>query len=97
MCIVPCMITLLSKFATVKISSKILKAAKKTYQLFTFCCCVVCAHQLKISQKLGKPFRKINSRRIETFKMSASVGNMSKELNYKYLLIIKLQNKYYSR
>jgi len=58
------MITLLSKFATVKISSKILKAAKKIYQLFVFCCCVVCAHQLKISQKLGKTFRKIKSGKI---------------------------------
>jgi len=47
-----------NKFATVETSSKIQKAAKKTYQLFVFCCCVVCAHKLKISQKLAKPLEK---------------------------------------
>src|SRR6218665_2262553 len=46
------------KFATVETSSKIEKAAKKTYQPFVFCCCVVCAHKLKISQKLAKLLEK---------------------------------------
>src|SRR6218665_3939642 len=41
-------------FATVETSSKISTAVKKTYQLFGFCCCVVCAHKLKISKKLAK-------------------------------------------
>ena len=47
-----------NKFATVETSSKIQKAAKKTYQLFIVCCCVVCAHKLKISQKLAKHLEK---------------------------------------
>src|SRR6218665_52288 len=47
-----------SKFETVETSSKIQKAAKKTYQLFVFCCCLVCAHKLKISQKLAKLLEK---------------------------------------
>ena len=53
-----------NKFATVETSSKIQKAAKKTYQLFVFCCCVVYAHKLKISQKLAKLFEKIKSKKV---------------------------------
>src|SRR6218665_3521327 len=48
-----------NKFATVEtMQFQNLKATKKTYQLFIVCCCVVCAHKLKISQKLAKLLEK---------------------------------------
>src|SRR6218665_437098 len=47
-----------NKFSTVETSSKIQKAAKKTYQLFVFYSCVICAHKLKISHKLAKLLEK---------------------------------------
>src|SRR6218665_2116156 len=80
-----------NKFTTVETSSKIQKAAKKTYQLFVFCCGVICAHNLKISQKLAKLLEKLKVKTFKHSKMSVSAGNMSNELKYEYYLIIKLE------
>jgi|SRR6218665_2116882 len=57
-----------NKFATVETSSKIQKAAKKTYQLFVFCCCVLLCTGSMCSQvqnitKIGKTYRKIKSKK----------------------------------
>ena len=54
-----------NKFATVETSSKIQKAAKKTYQVFVFCCCVLLCSmcsQVQNITKIGKTFRKIKSK-----------------------------------
>ena len=69
-----------NKFGTVETSSKIQKAAKKTYQLFVFCCCVVCAHKLKIT-KIGKSFRKIKSKKFKHSKCLLVRVTCPKNLN----------------
>src|SRR6218665_2544798 len=55
-----------NKLATVKTSSKIQKAAKKTYQVFVFCCCVLLfsmCSQVQNITKIGTIFRKIKSKK----------------------------------
>src|SRR6218665_517489 len=55
-------------FATVETSSKIQKAAKKTYKLFVFCCCVLLCSmcsQVQNITKIDKPFRKIKSNKFK--------------------------------
>jgi len=55
-------------FSTVETSSKLQKAAKKTYQPFVFCCFVICAHKLKISKKLAKLLEKSKVNKFKYFK-----------------------------